>query len=225
MTPQIAATKFYQKMVTVHGWQVLPLTVVAQRVQRSAYPDAYAKHELAAAAIVAALGGDAGVCDPGIIAASGWTHPLPGHPIVSGFRTADRPGHDGIDITALKGTPIRAAAAGLVITVRCNAHYNGQPYSCNRDGSPNVAGCGWYTEILTGTLVHRYCHQLARPHIHVGQTVTAGQVIGLVGTSGHSSGPHLHWEIHTGNPATSHNAQDPAVFLQHVGVIGNSRTA
>ncbi|GAA1387779.1 M23 family metallopeptidase [Catellatospora chokoriensis] len=137
---------------------------------------------------------------------------------MSGFRTAERPTHNGIDISAPKGTPIRAAAAGTVIKVRCNASLDGRPTSCDQDGSPSHAGCGWYTEILTGTLVHRYCHMLVQPYVHVGQTVTAGQTIGIVGTSGHSSGPHLHWEIHTGNPATSQNAQDPEAFLHEVGV-------
>jgi murein DD-endopeptidase MepM/ murein hydrolase activator NlpD len=137
---------------------------------------------------------------------------------VSGFRTASRPNHDGIDIAAPKGIPIRAAAAGVVIKVRCNASLVGEPYPCDRDGSPSVAGCGWHTEILTERLVHRYCHLLVRPYVHVGQTVTVGQVIGVVGTSGHSSGPHLHWEIHSGSPAASDNAQDPEAFFRSVGV-------
>ncbi|MGC4851837.1 M23 family metallopeptidase [Micromonospora sp. DT4] len=218
MTPTIAATKFYQKMITITQWQSLPLTVVAQRIQRSAYPDAYATHEPKATAIVTALGGGFAACDTSVVSAAGWTHPLPGHPIVSGFRTTERPGHDGIDIAAPKETPIRAAAAGMVIKVRCNASLNGKPYPCDQDGSPNIAGCGWYTEVLTGTLVHRYCHQLVQPSVEVGETVAAGQVIGVVGTSGHSSGPHLHWEIHTGNPATSQNAQDPITFLRQAGV-------
>ncbi|ROO60346.1 murein DD-endopeptidase MepM/ murein hydrolase activator NlpD [Micromonospora sp. Llam0] len=218
MTPTIAATKFYQKMITITGWQSLPLTDVAQRVQRSAYPDAYATHEPRATAIITALAGGFATCDDSVVSAAGWTHPLPGHPIVSGFRTTDRPGHDGIDITAPKETPIRAAATGTVITVRCNASLNGKPYPCDQDGSPAVAGCGYYSEILTGRHVHRYCHQLVQPHVTVGQHVTAGQIIGLVGTSGNSSGPHLHWEIHDGNPATPDNAIDPVAFLRSVGI-------
>lgn len=46
---------------------------------------------------------------------------------------------------------------------------------------------------------------------------SAGQPIGVVGTSGHSSGPHLHLDIHTGNPATEANAVDPVSFLRSVG--------
>jgi hypothetical protein len=53
-----AAGKFYDKLVTVANWQNLPLAVVVQAVQRSAFPDAYAKHEANATAIVAQLMGD-----------------------------------------------------------------------------------------------------------------------------------------------------------------------
>jgi len=103
--------------------------------------------------------------------------------------------------------------------VRCNASLDGQPYSCDTDGSPTVRGCGWYTEVLhPGNIITRYCHQLTHPPVEIGQQVSAGQPIGVVGTSGHSSGPHLHLEIHIGNPATEANAVDPVSFLRSVGV-------
>jgi hypothetical protein len=50
--PVYAATKFYQKLLTIPGWQAMPLTQAAQAVQRSATPDAYAKHEQAATTLV-----------------------------------------------------------------------------------------------------------------------------------------------------------------------------
>jgi hypothetical protein len=53
LDPVYAAGKFYDKLVTVAHWDTLPLTEAAQAVQRSAYPDAYAKHEADATAIVA----------------------------------------------------------------------------------------------------------------------------------------------------------------------------
>jgi cell wall-associated NlpC family hydrolase len=62
--PEYAAVAFYTALRTVTGWQTLPLTEAAQRVQRSAYPDAYSKHETRAAAIVAAFTGGS-VCDGG----------------------------------------------------------------------------------------------------------------------------------------------------------------
>lgn len=55
MDPGYAATAFYRVLVTVPGWNGLALTTAAQRVQVSAYPDAYAKHEARAQTIVDAL--------------------------------------------------------------------------------------------------------------------------------------------------------------------------
>lgn len=62
--PTYAATTFYERLVRVPGWLTLPLTEAAQAVQKSAYPDAYAKHEVRAATIVAAYTGGI-VCDGG----------------------------------------------------------------------------------------------------------------------------------------------------------------
>jgi cell wall-associated NlpC family hydrolase len=64
MNPDYAAGQFYERLLRVPNWQTLPLTQAAQAVQRSAYPDAYAKHEARAAAIVAAYTGGV-VCDGG----------------------------------------------------------------------------------------------------------------------------------------------------------------
>jgi cell wall-associated NlpC family hydrolase len=64
MNPEHAATSFYQHLQRVPRWQSLPVTDAADAVQRSAYPDAYSKHETRAAAIVAAYTGGV-VCDGG----------------------------------------------------------------------------------------------------------------------------------------------------------------
>jgi murein DD-endopeptidase MepM/ murein hydrolase activator NlpD len=214
--PAYAAGKFYDKLVTVPGWEQMPLTRAAQAVQVSAFPNAYAKWEDNATTLVTTLTGEVGGCAP--VGPGGWVMPVDG-PIVSGFRTTERPGHDGIDIAAPKGTIIRAASSGVVTLIRCNASLNGAPYSCDIDGSPAVLGCGWYTEIThPGNLITRYCHQLHRPPVRVGKQVAAGEPIGVVGTSGHSSGPHLHFEVHTGNPASEANAVDSIAFLHSVGV-------
>ena len=50
--PTYAATKFYQHLVKVDGWQDMPLTKAAQKVQVSAYPNHYAKHETQAGDII-----------------------------------------------------------------------------------------------------------------------------------------------------------------------------
>lgn len=56
MTPLYAATAFYDRLVRVPGWQSLPLTVAAQDVQRSAYPNAYARWEPLADSLADAFG-------------------------------------------------------------------------------------------------------------------------------------------------------------------------
>ena len=57
-----------------------------------------------------------------------------------------------------------------------------------------------------------------RPSVVVGQSVVKGQILGYVGTSGSSSGPHLHFEVHTGAPATRANAIDPVAFMRAKGL-------
>ncbi|WP_285691328.1 M23 family metallopeptidase, partial [Actinoplanes sp. NBRC 103695] len=135
-------------------------------------------------------------------------------------RTADRPGHDGVDIMAARGTVIHAASGGVVVRVRCNIAGNSwdspfsYPMPCDRDGYPGLGGCGWYAEIRhAGDIVSRYCHMVRQPSVRVGQTVAPGAPIGIVGTSGNSSGPHLHFEIHTSYPASSNNAINPVPFM------------
>ncbi|WP_405882286.1 heavy metal transporter [Streptomyces sp. NBC_01136] len=59
MDPTYAAGVFYEHLVKVHGYRSMPLTVAAQRVQRSGYPQAYAKHEPDATLLAAALTGRA----------------------------------------------------------------------------------------------------------------------------------------------------------------------
>ncbi|MEH1013750.1 peptidoglycan DD-metalloendopeptidase family protein [Micromonospora sp. CPCC 206060] len=226
--PAYAARKFYEKLVTVKNWQQMSLTRAAQRVQRSAFPDAYAKHEPLATKIVDALAdgaaqtveiGNRRACQAatrGDIAASGWTAPIPGG-VGSGFRTAERPAHNGVDIAAPKGTLIRAATTGRVIVSRCDPDSRGRE-SCNVDGYPGKGGCGWFVDILhANDYITRYCHMIRKPQVVVGQTVQAGQVIGEVGSSGNSSGPHLHFEVHVSADRSSRGAVDPVPFMRSRG--------
>ncbi|MEV4511545.1 M23 family metallopeptidase [Dactylosporangium sp. NPDC049525] len=226
MDPVYAAGKFYDKLVTIPNWQTLPLTEAAQAVQISALPDAYARWEPDAVTIVQTLTGlTGGLAACGItISAEGWTQPVKAKP-GSGFRTADRPTHDGVDLMANRGTPIHAASAGTVSRVRCNATdiRIGQPWGCDRDGDPDLTrGCGWYVDIEhPGGVVTRYCHMLTHPMVTEGQPVAIGQVIGVVGTSGHSSGPHLHYEVHLttdgSHDHSSASAKDPVWWQAAVG--------
>jgi murein DD-endopeptidase MepM/ murein hydrolase activator NlpD len=240
MDPQYASTVFYERLLQVPDWEDLPLTEAAQQVQRSAYPDAYAKWEDDATALVrerlsSSQGGqglDLAACAP----VEGWTRPVPGE-VTSGFRTANRPTHYGIDTADLPGVQVRAAAAGTVVAATCNATLNGQPYSCDQPGSVHVAGCGWYVDILHGSdqqveegagVVTRYCHLLTRPQVQAGDQVSAGQPIGMVGTSGHSSGPHLHFEVELrriierhedGTTTVERRQTDPIAFMAARGVV------
>jgi murein DD-endopeptidase MepM/ murein hydrolase activator NlpD len=159
------------------------------------------------------------VCDPATVPklpVNTWMLPVTAS-LVSGFRTASRPTHDGVDLGAARNTPIRAAAAGTVIRVVCNVSTN----NCDVDGHIGIGGCGWYAEIQhAGNVVTRYCHMVRRPSVKVGQVVAKGQVIGNVGTSGNSSGPHLHFEVHVNAPPADHtNAVSPIIFMKSKGLV------
>jgi murein DD-endopeptidase MepM/ murein hydrolase activator NlpD len=148
---------------------------------------------------------------PAIPPASGdWQLPVAAG-LVSGFRTPTRPTHDGVDLGAARNTPIQAAAAGTVVRVTCNVSAG----TCDVDGNRTLKGCGWYVEVQhAGNIVTRYCHMVRKPSVVVGQTVRKGQLLGYVGTSGSSSGPHLHFEVHVNAPpATSANAVSPIAFM------------
>jgi len=106
-----------------------------------------------------------------------WVWPVNG-PITSPFceRRSYEACHPGMDIGVPMGTPIRAADSG---TVRIAGW---------------VGGYGNYTCIAhSASLSSCYGHQ-SRIGVSVGQSVSKGQVIGAVGSTGHSTGPHLHFE-------------------------------
>jgi len=224
--PAYQAGRFYDKLLAVPGWQGMPLTQAAQAVQQSAYPDAYAQWTDEAVSLAEHLAGTdimpttTPTATPSYLLAdcvstTGWVQPVHA-PIVSDFRSASRPNHHGVDLGAARGTPILAAAAGTVILVRCNI--NPASHGCDRDGSPQVTGCGWYVDIEHADgIITRYCHMLAQPYVSAGQTVLAGQVIGIVGSSGNSSGPHLHYEVHVNRDRSSMGAVDPVAFMASVG--------
>jgi murein DD-endopeptidase MepM/ murein hydrolase activator NlpD len=92
--------------------------------------------------------------------------------------------HAGTDFAAGSGSPIRAAASGRVIQAGWNGGY-GQ-YTCINHG--RLGGSGFTT---------CYAHQ-SRMHVHVGEYVRRGEVIGRVGNTGASTGPHLHFETRFG---------------------------
>ncbi len=106
---------------------------------------------------------------------------------ITGSFGEQRPGHmhAGIDIAAPGGTPIRAADTGRVAL----AGWTG--------------GYGQYTCIQhTSSLSTCYGHQ-SRIGVSTGQSVRQGQVIGAVGSTGHSTGNHLHFEVRVGGSPVS----------------------
>ena len=99
-------------------------------------------------------------------------------------------GHSGLDISAPTGTPIRAAAAGTVVVVNGNA---GGAY-------------GNYVVIKHSDGIYTLYAHMSAVGVSTGASVSAGQQIGNVGSTGNSSGPHLHFEVRT----------DPSAFNSSV---------
>lgn len=114
-----------------------------------------------------------------------WTNPLPNGTWVRGFY----PGHSGIDLAASVGTPVFAANSGNVL-------FSG--WSNWGYGNTVVLEHG-------GTLSTLYGH-MSQVAVGCGQFVNAGQIIGYVGSTGNSSGPHLHFEIRSGDTPTDPTA-------------------
>lgn len=101
-----------------------------------------------------------------------------------------RPGfHHGTDLAAAAGTPIRSATDGRVVTAGL------------------VAGTGTITVLTTidgRPTAITYLHMTKEGiDVHRGETVTAGEVIGAVGSTGHSTGPHLHFQVQPGGLASA----------------------
>jgi murein DD-endopeptidase MepM/ murein hydrolase activator NlpD len=81
-----------------------------------------------------------------------------------------------------------------------------------------TGGCGWYVDVLhAGNVITRYCHMGRQPYVSIGDEVVVGQVLGVVGSTGHSSGPHLHFEVHVNGDRSSAGAIDPVPFMREHG--------
>jgi murein DD-endopeptidase MepM/ murein hydrolase activator NlpD len=175
------------------------------------------KSSPAVAAVPPAEDGCVMACTVANAPATTWVRPVDAQ-VWQAFRPAGNSDHQGVDLGAVRETPIRAAAAGVVVRVRCNYP---DWYGCDRDGDPHRRGCGWYVDIRhDGDIYTRYCHMIRQPTVHEGQTVTTGQVIGNVGSSGGSSAPHLHFEVHLGGQSSA-TAIDPIPFMtQHGAPLG-----
>ena len=136
--------------------------------------------------------------------------PITGSYVSSGYKWRRLGGttsfHGAIDIPSSTGTPIKAAAGGVVIVAR----YYG------------AAGRTVFID-HGGGMTTLYFH-MNRIYVSVGQTVVTGDVIGSVGTTGRTTGPHLHFEVRLKNPSsvncsrpyldpTSRGRMNPYCFL------------
>ena len=102
------------------------------------------------------------------------------HPVLGGMRS-----HKGIDLAAPTGTPVYATADGTVERADWFSSY------------------GLYVAIEHGSdLETRYAH-MSRLAVAAGQHVRKGEIIGYVGTTGRSTGPHLHYEVRVGGEAVN----------------------
>lgn len=108
------------------------------------------------------------------------------HPVLGGRRQ-----HKGVDLAGPVGTPIHAAADGVVSRADWFSSY------------------GLYVSLEHGgTLQTRYGH-MSRLNVAAGQRVHKGDVIGYIGTTGRSTGPHLHYEVRIAGAAVN-----PVPYLQ-----------
>lgn len=106
------------------------------------------------------------------------------------FNGQERNPHSGLDIAVPTGTPVKAPADG-VVTIVADYYFNGKTVFIDH-------GQG---------MVTMYCH-LSAIDVQKGQTVKRGEVLGRVGTTGRSTGPHLHWNVSLNNTRI-----DPAIFV------------
>ncbi|MFG1888624.1 peptidoglycan DD-metalloendopeptidase family protein [Micromonospora sp. NPDC049051] len=163
-------------------------------------------------ALFAALGVGAGIGvlglpSPALAAVAGWSNPTRGT-LTSGYKSSSRPGHLGWDVANSQGTPVYATADGTVRDIKTNS------YPGDTTSGPLAGRTGNSVHINHADSYFSYYGHLHRVLVSDGQKVSCGQLIGLMGTTGNSTGPHLHFEIHLPRLSTL----DPRVFLANRGI-------
>ncbi len=111
-----------------------------------------------------------------VVAGSRMPWPVVGA-ITSGFRSAERPEHNGVDIRAAVGTPVRASAPGVVA----------EQYWHERGGRSMLVD---YANGMRAGFAHLSAYNVAD-----GESFERGQVIAYTGDTGATTGPHLHYTL------------------------------
>jgi murein DD-endopeptidase MepM/ murein hydrolase activator NlpD len=161
----------------------------ASRMHDVAEVESLAAESASLAAAIQSAQASAGSSGTGAPSAAGFIWPVNG-PVVSGFGMRWGRMHEGIDIAASSGTPIHAAAAGTVIHAGWLGGYGNLVVLDHGDG-----------------LSTAYAHASAIL-VGLGQRVSQGETLSLVGSTGNSSGPHLHFEVRVNGSAV-----DPLFYL------------
>jgi murein DD-endopeptidase MepM/ murein hydrolase activator NlpD len=160
----------------------------AQRIARNAERKAVAKKKAAAAALKKA--------EAARKAREKWVMPINGAVFTSGFGWRWGRLHAGDDFGTPVGTPLKAMSTGTVTFAGWEGGYGNKIEIEYWDGTISVFG------------------HLSQIQTSVGAQVDPGEVVGLSGNTGHSTGPHLHLEIHPDGGA----AIDPAPWLHDHGL-------
>lgn len=170
---------------------------VAVATAQASLPTRQERMAAETAALVEARAAEAAVVEHEGVPKFFFVSPLAGHAVNSPFGLRKMPWeeggrlHQGVDIAAPAGSAVRATMGGVVL----------------RSGVDG--GYGRFIEVRhTGGLTSLYAHLGRVAPLKAGAVVTPGQVVGYVGSSGRSTGSHLHFEIrHDGKPL------NPVVFL------------
>ena len=148
--------------------------------------------------------------------------PVPGYlGMTSGYGPRWGTMHKGIDIASsgIKGKPIIASASGVVAKTYTSCPHNyGKSSSCYQNGVRCGGGYGNYVVISHGKSGSTYYQSLyghmSSVVVKPGQYVKQGDVIGYVGSTGYSTGWHLHFEIHKSSDGKSFNHTDPEPYVK-----------
>lgn len=203
-------------LLDVPDWQSMDPGEAAQAVEVSAYPDRYTNYHPVAEAVLGALTRRTATTAGGIpledvAETTRLVFPLPSGTWVTtnrfGWRsdpfTGEPDFHSGTDLAAVDGTPIFAVADGVVSYADFSAGYGGLIIIEHTIGGQRIASA--------------YAHMWQNGiYVTAGDRVVGGQQIGDVGSSGKSTGAHLHFEIRPGG--TNSAAIDAEVLLAVHGV-------